>query len=98
MVEVYVRICVYRGNCYESVDEGYIGVDICGEKLCVDIDSIEDYFSRYGCLLKVYGYDGFFYIQVNIDMDKLGDFSGVYRIDKKVFYSYIYDVIRKNVV
>lgn len=97
MVEVYVRICVYRGNRYELVNEDYIDVDICGKKFCIDIDSIEDYFSRYGCLLKVYGYDGFFYIQVNVDMDMLGDFSGIYRIDKKVFCGYIYDVIRKNV-
>lgn len=97
MVEVYVRICVYRGNRYELVNEDYIDVDICGERFCIDIDSIEDYFSEYGCLLKVYGYNGFFYIQVNVDIDKLGDFSGIYRIDKKVFCGYIYDVIRKNV-
>ena len=93
MVEVYVRICGYRGNCCEVIGEGYIGVD----RFSIDIDGIENYFGRYGCFLKVYLYDGFFYIKVNVDIGVLGDFSGIYRIDKKVFCDYIYDVIRKNV-
>lgn len=93
MVNIYVRICGYRGNCCELVDEEYIKVD----RFSIDIDGIENYFSRYGCFLKVYLYDGFFYIKVNVDIGVLGDFSGIYRIDKKVFCDYIYDVIRKNV-
>lgn len=98
MVNIYVRICGYRSNCCELVDDGYISVDTCSEKFCIDVGGIEDYFSEYGCLLKVYVYDGFFYILVNVDIGMLGDFGGIYRIDKKVFCGYIYDVIRKNVV
>lgn len=94
MVNIYVRICGYRGSYCELVDEGYIGVD----RFSIDIDGIENYFGRYGCFLRIYGYSGFYCIQVNVDIGVLGDFSGIYRIDKRVFCDYIYDVIRKNVV
>ena len=93
MVDVYVRICGWYKNCCEVIGEGYIGVD----RISIDVDGIENYFGRYGCFLRIYGYSGFYCIQVNVDMDMLGDFGGIYRIDKGVFCDYIYDVIRKNV-
>lgn len=96
MVDVYVRIWGYMGNHCEVIDERYISVD-CRERFSIDVDGVENYFGRYGCFLRIYGYSGFYCIQVNVDISMLGDFSGIYRIDKGVFCDYIYDVIRKNV-
>ena len=93
-----MRICGWYKNCCEVIGEGYIDVDICGKEFSIDVDGVENYFDRYGCFLRIYEYSGFCCIQVNVDIGVLGDFSGIYRIDKKVFCDYIYDVIRKNVV
>ena len=89
MVDIYVRIYGYRGNYCEVIDERYISVD-CEKRFSIDIDGVENYFGRYGCFLRIYGYSGFCCIQVNVDIGVLGDFSGVYRIDKRVFCDYIY--------